>query len=432
MKFWEDLKSSFAGRFVRILWISGRRYKADEHGQRAVALTYYTLFAIVPVAALLFGIAKGFDLDERLRVILTERLSQHQELLEYVYQFADTTLKQAKGGIVAGVGVIALFWTVMWLATSIEKAFNAVWGLPPRRNILRRFSDYLSCMLLIPVMLVVISSAGMLIRGAISRVAERCASGGLSGVGEGLLALSGLTPLLLAVLIFFLIYRMSPNTRVRVMPALLAGAVAGICYQVLQDSFVFLQGSIYRYNRVYGSFAALPLFLMWVRWSWEIALFGAEVGFVAQNLDTGMFDGDRSALPPSLRSRRFRQLAVAQQVYVRFASGAGASSVDALSAALDMPTVHLDRELHELLAAGIICRTDDADGGAAYAPLLPESLTIAECVNRLDEAGDNDLSPRLRQETGALFAATERLRDAVLTSSDNLRLADSSAPDAER
>ncbi len=421
-RWWEVLKSSFAGRFVRILWISGRRYSADEHGQRAVALTYYTLFAIVPVAALLFGIAKGFDLDERLRVILTERMSQHQELLKYVYQFADTTLKQAKGGIVAGVGVIALFWTVIWLATCIERAFNAVWGLPPRRNMLRRFSDYLSCMLMIPIMLVVISSAGMFIRRLINGAAERCAAGGVSGVGEFLLALSGLMPLLLAVLIFFLIYRLSPNTRVRVMPALLAGAVAGICYQVLQDSFVFLQGSIYRYNRVYGSFAALPLFLMWMRWSWEIALFGAEIGFVAQNLDTGMFDRDNSTEPPSPRVRRFRQLAVAQKIYAKFASGEGASTFDELNAGLEIPEVNLESDLDVLQESGVICRTESADGEAAYAPLLPDSLTVAECVRRLNSAGDDELNPLLQEEAGGLFAVTERLQDAALASPENLRL----------
>ena len=110
-KIFQSLKESFIGRFFLILWISGKRYGADGHGARAVALTYYTLFAIVPTAALLFGIAKGFDLDERLRATLTERFAHQQQLLEYVYKFADTTLKQAKGGIVAGVGVSALIWT---------------------------------------------------------------------------------------------------------------------------------------------------------------------------------------------------------------------------------------------------------------------------------------------------------------------------------
>ena len=114
----------FARDAGRIFLYSIRRYGADQHNQRAVALTYYTLFAIVPLAALIFGIAKGFSLENKLRLVLDERFSQHQELLKYVYHFADTTLKQASGGIVAGVGVIALIWTVVWLAGNIEKSFN--------------------------------------------------------------------------------------------------------------------------------------------------------------------------------------------------------------------------------------------------------------------------------------------------------------------
>ena len=110
---------SFLARVRRILWFSAKRYASDNHSQRAVALTYYTVFAIVPMAALLFGIAKGFDLDERLRNELGRQLYQHKEILEWVYKFADTTLKQAQGGIVAGVGVIALIWTVLSLASNV-------------------------------------------------------------------------------------------------------------------------------------------------------------------------------------------------------------------------------------------------------------------------------------------------------------------------
>ena len=90
---------STSGKFARILWVSFRRYAADQHGQRATMLTYYTLFAIVPVAALVFGIAKGFSLQARLEVMLTKRFADHQDILNWICQFADTTLERARGGI---------------------------------------------------------------------------------------------------------------------------------------------------------------------------------------------------------------------------------------------------------------------------------------------------------------------------------------------
>lgn len=406
---WNAIKNGFIGKFASILYISVKRYNAGECGQRAVALTFYTLFAIVPVAALLFGIAKGFDLETKLRTVMTERLSHHQELLEYVYKFADTTLEHAKGGVVAGVGVIALFATVLGLSSNIERAFNAVWDLPPRRNILRRFSNYVSCMVIIPVMLVAISSVSVFLR---SMAAHNPAAG---------FVLSKVAPPVLTVLIFFLIYFLTPNTRVRMLPALLAGVVAGIFYLVLQDLFVLLQKSIFRYNQIYGSFAALPLFMIWMRWSWEIALFGAEVGFVAQHIGTGMFDSAACSPNISLRSRRLRELAVARNIYAKFFSGGGASTFRELRETLKFPTVCLERALAELVAAKAVCRVDDYDT-RSYVPLQPDTLTIAGCLQLLDVSGEEVAAGELAAGEAELLDAETRLRDAVVKCPEDLPL----------
>lgn len=126
------------GKLTRLLWISGLRYTVDRNSLRAVALTYYTLFAVVPMLALAFGIAKGFELQKKLQEILVDKLANQREILEWIYQFADTTLRQTQGGIIAGAGVIVLLWTVMWLVNNVEKSFNAIWNLPPRGNLFRR------------------------------------------------------------------------------------------------------------------------------------------------------------------------------------------------------------------------------------------------------------------------------------------------------
>ena len=409
-KIWNAVKESFVGRFVYIFYLSIRRYGAGECGQRAVALTFYTMFAIVPAAALLFGIAKGFDLDTKLRAVLTERLSQHRELLGYICEFADTTLRQAKGGVVAGVGVIALFVTVLGLSSNIEKAFNAVWELPPRRNILHRFSNYVSCMVIIPVMMVVISSTGVFLRN----LAQHNPAAGF--------VLSKVAPLVLTALIFFLIYLLTPNTRVRILPALLAGVVAGIFYQALQDLFVLLQRSIFRYNHIYGSFAVLPLFMIWLRWSWEIALFGAEVGFVAQHIDSGMFDSSACSPDLSLHSRRLRELAVARNIYAKFFSGGGASTFRELGETLKLPAICLERELAELAAAKVVCRVENNGDVPAFVPLQSGDLTIAGCLLLLDASGEEVPLDELAAGEAKLLAAETRLRNAVLNCSENTPL----------
>ena len=391
---------------TRVIVVSAKRYGADEHKQRAVALTFYTLFAIVPIAALMFGIAKGFSLDEKLRLVLNEKMAQHKELLQYVYQFADTTLKQSSGGLVAGVGVVALIWTVMWLANSVELAFNAVWGLPPRKNLLRKFSDYLAIMLLIPIMLVVLSSAGVFLRMLFGRLAGNLDF--LGGAPAYALSLLGtVIPLLLVIVVFSAIYFAAPNTKVRLGPAIFAGVIAGLAFQILQDGFVYLQGSIYRYNRIYGSFAALPLFLMWMQWSWQIALFGAEIGFVAQNLETGLFDDDQNAaLPP--RRHRVLQLAAAAMIYKKFAEGGGATGKEELLEGMHCSPMRLAGELRILLDAGLILRAA-GDGEKAYVPALPpESTTVADCCRKLDLSGAETGED---EDKDVLLAARETLEN---------------------
>ena len=374
----------FFDRLRRILWFSAKRYAADNHSQRAVALTYYTVFAIVPMAALLFGIAKGFSLDERLRAELSRQLYQHQEVLAWVCKFADTTLKQAQGGIVAGIGVIALIWTVLRLASNVEKAFNDVWGLPTRKNLLRRFSDYLALILLTPLALVIVGASGAALRTFFNKLA-----GAAPGLGSALPLLFTLAadfcPLLIAVAVFTLIYKCAPNTRVRFTSALFAGIIAGLLFQLLQDAFLFLQVNIFKYNRIYGTFAVLPLFLVWLQWSWQVALFGAEIGFVGQNIDTGIFDV-KGNFRSGLRMRRVNQLACAALIYRHFDAGEGETSLNDLAKQLNLPIPMLESQIHELVECRII-RQIAGENCSAYAPgFPPESFTASDCLRGLDQA----------------------------------------------
>ena len=251
----------FLRNFFRILKVSGKRYVSDELGQRAVVLTYYTLFSVVPVMALLFGIAKGFSLEDQLKSAVYSRFSQHEDIVEWIYRFAETTLRQASGSLVAGVGVIALLWTVMWLIATIEKSFNAVWGLPARKGLWRRFSDYIALVLMTPIMMVAVSTLGVLLRSKLRHMSDALPW----GIGSVMADVgANLAPLLVVWVLLTLIYKFTPNTRVRWAAALAAGIIAGVLFQILQDGFIYLQRSVFSYNRIYGSFAALPLFLVWM------------------------------------------------------------------------------------------------------------------------------------------------------------------------
>ena len=374
-------------RLWKVLFVSVVRYGKDRHSDRAVTLTYYTLFAIVPVAAMLFGIAKGFDLEIKLRQVLTEKFSQHEELLQWIYQFADTTLKQASGGIVAGIGVVALLWTVTWLATSIEGAFNAVWELPARRNILRKVSDYISVMLITPIILVVMSSAGVLVRNVLGTIAEKLPNPAGS-VTFTMSMVVNLTPVTVTILLFTAIYLLAPNTKVRFRSALLAGFITGIVFQLFQDGFIYLQKTIFTYNRIYGSFAALPLFLTWLKLSWQLTLFGAEIGFVDQNLDSGKFDIDPAG-NYSIADRNAFRLTLAGAIYNRFSRNEGATSFAELVKHTGVTPVEVETELNFLINCGVVFKTDDESAdGEYYAPARnAATFTVADCLDMMERSG---------------------------------------------
>ena len=376
---------------------------------------------MVPVMALVFGIAKGFSLEDKLQVFLEEKFANHQDVLNWIYQFADTTLKEAQGGVVAGVGVIALIWTVIWLASNIERAFNAVWNLPTRKNMFRRFSDYLAIILVTPIILVVMSSAGVFMRSMMGHILAGMPW--LGGAGFILFSIMiKLFPLLLVILLFTLIYFLVPNTKVRFGSALLSGIVAGMLYQLLQDGFIYVQSALYRYNTIYGSFAALPLFLIWLQWSWQIALFGAEIGYVHQNASSGLFDRMDTG-PLSLRLRREYQLALARIVYRNFDDGKGPTAFSELCAALPIPMIRLQPLARELVEAGVFERVENSGSVALFMPGRPtERQTVCDLFDQLDRNGATVPEHLAARALSNIGPQLDRIRESAAASPGNLKI----------
>jgi membrane protein len=279
------------------------------------------------------------------------------------------------------------------LATHIEKAFNAVWGLAGRKNFLRRFSSYLTVTLLTPIMLAVLSSAGVLVRSFCDRIFEKIPFGATVGI-EIAAFLLDLFPILLVCIIFALIYLWVPNTKVRLSSALLGGLVAGVLFQLLQDVFILMQGTIFRYNKIYGSFSVLPLFLIWLQWSWQIAIFGAELTFVDQNYSSGLFD-KTSENKLSIHLRRTYQLAILNFIFRRFEEGRGAVPENGIVEYTKIAPVIVQVLLAELVENGQLALSEgEEEESRYYLPALsPEKLRINDSVGLLNRAGINDLLP---------------------------------------
>ena len=164
---------SFLIKQLRIILLAFRGYNEDRCLLRASSLTFYTLLSIVPVAALFFGIAKGFGFEKRLENELFERFPGQEEVLSQVIHFSNSLLEQTRGGLIAGIGMLVLFWSVLKVLGHIEMALNDIWEIKKQRSWVRKFTDYLSIMLISPILVLMSGSATVFITTQVTQIAQK-------------------------------------------------------------------------------------------------------------------------------------------------------------------------------------------------------------------------------------------------------------------
>ena len=401
-------------RTVRAGVLAGRVFVRTQCQQKACALTYLTLLSIVPVAALVFGIAKGFGVEQLLERQLIENLQGQQEAVTRIIAFARALIENTRGGVVAGIGVAALLWTVVKMLGNIEDAFNAIWGVGRPRSLNRKFSDYLSAMLICPVLAIMAGSLTVTIAAQAQLIAKKLAMLELAGplISAGL----GLLPYCFIWALFSFLYIFMPNTRVRLAPGLIAGITAGTAYQVMQWAYIKFQIGIAGYNAVYGGFAALPLFLVWLQTSWTIVLLGAAISWACQSVHMYDYDTDQWAVSCSVK--RVLALRLVQEIVKNFEAGECPPAADCLAARLEAPRRLLQGLLDDLVACGILALTPGEPGNAAgYLPAKStDTLTLAAVTEAFEAHGASSVHMAASPELDDLqqrLATVQRLAEAA-------------------
>ncbi len=350
---------------------------AGEHdiGVRAAALTMYTLMSIVPIAALIFGIVKGFGLDTSLTDYLYTEFPEYTVIIDQITEWANNRLMRARGGIVASVGFLVLFWSVVKVFGNVEKALNNIWEIKKQRSLVRKFSDYVAVVVVAPILWLVSS-------GLVTYVRTRLES--FSGAWLVDIVFS-LLSLVMLWLMFAFVYYVMPNTKVKFKGALIAGVIAGTAFQIFQIGYVFAQKYITSYNVVYGSFAALPLFLIWLQASWTIVLFGAELSFAYQNIS--QYEQERESLHMSYENRRKVMLAAMLIIVRHYVNNDGPVSSEQVAEELGMPTrivrdVIFDMEKAHLVA-GVV--NDEDEKTNYYIPSRDaHDITVMDVVDGVE------------------------------------------------
>ena len=377
---------SFLIKQVRIIVLAARGFMKDKVQMRASALTFYSLLSIIPVAAIAFAIAKGFGLDQNLEDLVIKELQSQPEVLNWLLKQTRTALQETKGGYIAGVGVIILFWSVMSLLDQIESSLNHIWQVASSRPWYRKFTDYLTIMLIAPVILILSSSITVFISTELS---DFISSAPILDFFKPVISLLvRFIPYLLAWMALTALYIVIPNTKVKFLPALVSGIIAGTFLQLLQWLYIDLQFGISKLSSIYGSFAAIPLFILWLQSSWIIVLLGAELSFANQNLSRYEFESE--ALNVSNYQKRELSLMIMHLIIRNFSEGTKPISAETIARDLKLP-VRLVRDILQDLGnadlVSVIQRNEHAE--RLFQPALDiNKLTVNYILGRLDRRGE--------------------------------------------
>jgi len=385
----QSRQKGFLIRQARIILLAAKGFDEDKCQLRASALTFYSMLSIVPILAMIFGVAKGFGFQIALEKQLMENFADHQEVLDQVMSFANALLNNTRGGLIAGVGVVLLFWTVMKVLGNIEDSFNDIWEIKRPRAMVRKFSDYLSIMLIAPLLMLLSGSLTVYVTTQITHIME---SIHVLNYLDGLVSFGlRFIPYALIWLLFTFMYIVMPNTKVDIRSALFAGIIAGTCFQLVEWGYINFQIGVGRYNAIYGSFAALPLFLIWLQVSWLVVLFGAEISFAHQNVDRYELEIDASQV--TFEKKQLLTILVAHLFVKRFSQGEPAYSTREVADELEIPIRIVRQVIFELIEIGVLSEIKTEDPKiVSYQPARSiEVLSIKYIIDKLNTQGVDEI-----------------------------------------
>ncbi len=415
-------RKSFLIREIRIFVLAFKGFREDKVQLRASALTFNTLLSIIPVAAIAFGIAQSFGFKERLEIEIRNALEGHEEVMTWILQTTENFLQSSSGGFIAGIGLVILLWSVMQVLNHIEKSFNHIWQIKKSRPWVRKFADYLSIMVVAPVFIVLSGSVTVYLNTKMSNISDQAVV--LSTIKPALVFLLKFIPYIIMWLVLTMLYMVMPNTRVKFKSAFVAGIIAGTLFQLVQMLYINSQIGVSRYSAIYGSFAAFPLFIVWMQISWLVVLMGAEISFANQNVNRYEFESE--SLNVNSYQKRIITLMILNIIAKRFISGESPVSATGISKSIQIP-VRLAREiLYNLNAAGLITEINiDKPRERLYQPSMDTGrMTIEYVLSMIDKVGGEDIPVKQTNEYKKLNHIITEFGEKLKESDMNLLIGD--------
>jgi membrane protein len=409
-------------RQIRIIYMVFKGLKRDNIYIKASALTFFTILSVIPMVALGFGIAKGFGMQDELRAQIIMQFHNEEQVMAWILDFANTMLEQASGGWIAGVGVALLFYTVGQLLSYVETTFNSIWKVEETRAWYRQITDYLAIIILLPIVLIASSSVTVLASTRLNDLLSQ--SDMLEGLKPVVSFLVQLVPYILLCVLATAAFLVMPNTRVKVRPAAVSGLVTGIALQILQILYVESQMGISKLGTLYGSFAAIPLLMIWVQMSWVVLLVGAQFSYYLQNITRYEFEFDVQTVSP--RQKKRLSLLVLRSLMNDFIKGVKPRSPEEISLELSLPVRTVHDCLDDLHASGLATEFwDEAEERHVYQPATDiNRMTLSFVLDRLDSQGSIHKIVVNNADYKKIDVALNKFESMIASSEENVLLRD--------
>lgn len=349
-------------------------YKRANSGLWVTSLCFYTILSLVPIFAILFSLGTWFGVADYLLVKLRDYSPLNDESINLLITFAQNFLENTRTGILAGIGFLFLGWTLISMFSIIEKAFNEIWRIEKSRMFLRKITDYISFFILFPALLVVSS-------GIIKIVSDK-----IGVVNTGLALLVHLIPFFTLLFFFTTMYMLIPNTRVKFIPALISAIFISLFFFGFQFLFILLQGMVNTYNKIYGSFSVVFIFLFWLKIMWFFIILGAHLCYFLQNRELHIFNKDIDNI--SFKDKEYVATLIMKELIERYLNNLSPLTINYIVKKYDIPYEFVKYILNIFISSDLVAKIQKKEETAYVIIKNIDGISFKTVFNSLETFGD--------------------------------------------
>ena len=285
---------------IQVATLTASRYFTGRIGRESVFLSFYSAMSLVPLVAIVLFVSWSFGLDKQLIEMIQPYLGENKHIADMVLGWSLNVVGETRKGLFGIVSFLAFIWIVIWLMLSIEDTFNHIWNVKRSRNFFKSLGIYLLILILIPFLLLIFLYGAGYYTSVISELSKYKVIDFFASRSYWLIFYGA------ALLVFSLMYKFIPHTRVRFRDCVKAAIWTALAFVLLQYIYLETQMMVTRMNGVYGAFAAIPLMMIWLNYSWQIILFGVYLTYSYEHVDD--FDPEKDELFSRYRERRQKRI----------------------------------------------------------------------------------------------------------------------------